>query len=379
MSKKVLFCATVDSHFEAFHLPYLLFFKEQGWEVHVASYGTAVLPYVDKKYNVSFSRRPFHTANLKAFLEIRKIMASNRYDIMHFHIPVSATIGRIAAMKYRKYGTQVFYTSHGHYYYKGAPLLYWLLYFPVEKLLAYVTDCLITINDEDYQLSLHKQNGAKRIEKVNGMGVDLNRFVPAGRQEKDLLRLKHGFAKDDFILIYPAELNANKNQKLLIEAVARLKDRVPNVRLLLPGRGEMSDQYKQDAERLHVSNHVWFLGYRRDIDELMKLSDVSVASSIREGLGINLIEGMACGNPIVAVDNRGHRELVKDGVNGYLTPNDPAAIADKLYTIAQSEEKAGKMGKASLAMANAFSLSEAGEVIKQIYSSSMSGRALDPL
>ncbi|MBP1967055.1 glycosyltransferase family 4 protein [Paenibacillus aceris] len=375
MKKKILFCATVDSHFKAFHLPYLKFFKEHDWEVHVASYGNIELPYVDKKYNVHFSRSPFNKVNIKAFFELRRIMAENNYDIMHFHIPVSATLGRIAAMKYRKNGTKVFYTSHGHYYYKGAPLLSWLLYFPLEKALAYVTDCLITINEEDYQLSLNKQRGAKKIVKVHGMGVDLNRFGPVLSHEKNLLRNKHGFHKDDFILIYPAELNVNKNQKVLIETVTELKQRIPNVRLLLPGQGDMEEEYKQFAKQLDVDQNVKFLGFRKDIDELIKLSDVSVASSIREGLGLNLIEGMACGKPMVAVNNRGHRELVIEGVNGHLTAYNPVEIADKLHAIAKSKEVAKRMGEASLAAAELFSLRAAVNEMMNIYRTNVADMA----
>lgn len=376
MSKKVLFCATVDIHFKAFHLPYLKFFKEQGWEVHAAASGTEELPYVDKKHNVPFSRSPYHRTNIKAFMELRRIMAANNYDILHVHIPVSATLGRIAAMKHRKYGTRVLYTSHGHYYYKGAPLLSWFLYYPLEKLLARYTDCLITINEEDYQLSLRKQSGAKRIEKVRGMGVDLQTFGPVSGQEKERLRERHGFRKEDFILIYPAELNINKNQKVLIEAVALIKHKHPNIKLLLPGRGDMMESYRQLAERLNVGNMVNFLGYREDVSELIKLSDVSVASSIREGLGINLIEGMACGKPVIAVDNRGHRELVCEGVNGFLTANDPAAIAARLIEIIQSAELAEHMGKASLSLAKLFSLQEAGQQMFDIYQSIMPKREM---
>jgi len=372
MSKKILFCATVDSHFRAFHIPYLKFFKEQGWEVHVAASGSNPLPYVDLQHHVPFSRSPYHLNNLKAYLELKRIMAENQYEIMHFHIPVSAALGRIVAMKYRRRGTKVVYTSHGHYYYKGASILSWILYFPIEKLLAHVTDCLITINEEDYQLSIKKQRGTRRIEKVLGMGVDLERFGPVSDEEKLSLRKKHGFSESDFILIYPAEHNRNKNQKVLIQTISILKDKFPNIKLLLPGVGPMSEDYKKLANQLHLNDYVLFPGFRADIDEWIKLADVSVASSLREGLGLNLIEGMACGKPVVAVDNRGHREVVREGINGYLTKNNAEDIAKKLLLLAASKGKVAEMGRHSYALAQYFGLNNAAQQMKEIYLSMVS-------
>ncbi len=68
-----------------------------------------------------------------------------------------------------------------------------------------------------------------------------------------------------------------------------------------------------------------FYGFCRDIHELIQLADLSVASSIREGLGMNLLEGMAAEKPVVAADNRGHREIIEDGVNGFLVPKQGTA------------------------------------------------------
>lgn len=321
MSKKILYCATVDNHFKAFHLPYMKWFQEQGWEVHVAAKGDIDLPYCDKKYNIPIERSPFSLRNLKAFKEIKKIIDGNQYSIIHCHTPMGGVLTRLAAKTVRKKGTKVFYTAHGFHFCKGAPLLNWILYYPLERWLARYTDCLITINNEDYNLAVNRSFKAARIEHVHGVGVDIEKFKPVSKSEQDILREKHGYKKDDFLLYYAAELNKNKNQELLIKAVSKARKEIPNVRLLLVGEGSLMNVYKSMAKELKVDDIIDFVGFRKDIDEISKMSDVAVASSLREGLPVNIMEAMACGKPVIATNNRGHRELVVDGLNGWLVSN----------------------------------------------------------
>lgn len=92
MQRKVLFCATVDYHFKAFHLPYLKWFKEQGWEVHVAACGDMKLPYVDRKYNIPIQRSPFNKKNMVAYKELKSIIDENQYKIIHCHTPMGESL-----------------------------------------------------------------------------------------------------------------------------------------------------------------------------------------------------------------------------------------------------------------------------------------------
>ncbi|WMJ16347.1 glycosyltransferase family 4 protein [Geobacillus proteiniphilus] len=333
MSKKVLFCATVDYHFKAFHLPYMKWFQEQGWEVHVAANGDMELPYVDRKYNIPIQRSPFHIKNIKAYKELKKLIDNNNYKIIHCHTPVGGVLARLAAREARKRGTKVLYTAHGFHFCKGAPLFNWIIYYPIEKALAHYTDCLIVINSEDYNLAINHHFKACRVEHVHGVGVDLEKFRPISNDLKNELRKKHGYTLTEFLLFYAAELNVNKNQGLLIKAVAKLKDEIPEIKLLLAGRGPLEEKYYLLAKKYGVEDYVDFLGFRKDINELLSMSNVVVASSLREGLPVNIIEAMACGIPVVASDNRGHRELIKNGVNGFIY--DPSKIDEIVNCILQ--------------------------------------------
>ncbi|MEK3708618.1 glycosyltransferase family 4 protein [Bacillus sp. FSL K6-1005] len=369
MTKKILFCATVDYHFKAFHLPYFKWFKQLGWEVHVAASGQTRLPYVDEKFSIPIRRSPFHPQNLTVYRQLKKVIETNEYDIVHCHTPVGGVLARLASRQARRNGTKVLYTAHGFHFCSGAPMKNWVLYYPVEKWLSAYTDCLITINEEDYTRAKGLQRPGGMTEKIHGIGVNTDRFRPASLEEQHRLRKKHGFQKDDFILIYPAELNLNKNQKLLIEAAALLKDKIPELRLVFAGEGAMEQTYRDLAEKLGASRNVCFYGFCRDIHELIQLADVSVASSIREGLGMNVLEGMAAEKPAIATDNRGHREIIRDGKNGFLIKmGDSAAFADRIEQLYLEPELRRSLGQEGRQTALRFSEARTVEEMADIYS-----------
>lgn len=316
MSKKVLFTATVDSHILHFHLPYLKWFKEQGYEVHVATNGDEEIPYCDVKHKISFETSPLKVNNLKAIKQLKSIVNKEQFEIIHCHTPMGSVVTRIAAKEARKkYGTKVIYTAHGFHFFKGAPIQNWFIFYPIEKWLSRYTDCLITINEEDYNLA-KKRFHTKQIELVHGVGVDKEKFnFTMSEQEKHNLRVSIGLEDDDFVMIYPAELSKRKNQGMLLQVVKELKENgYQNIKLLLPGLDSMKGKYQAMAKQLDVEKQVRFLDYRKDIPQLMKISNLAVSVALQEGLPVNLIEAMMCDLPIVATDCRGNRDIVLDTV-----------------------------------------------------------------
>lgn len=368
MTRKVLFCATVDYHFKAFHLPYMKWFKDNGWEVHVAAKGDLELSYVDKKFNLPIERTPISVKNLKAYKELKKIIDNNHYKIIHCHTPMGGLLTRLSAHRSRRYGTKVIYTAHGFHFYEGAPIINWLVYYPIERWLARYTDCLITINKEDYSRATNHKFGASQIEHVYGIGVDTEKYKTISEEEKNTLRRKHGYTPEQFILFYAAELNKNKNQYLLIKSTANLKKEIPHIKLLLAGSGPLQEEYRIFAKKEGVQKEVDFLGHRKDIDDLLKISDVAVASSYREGLPVNVTEAMACGLPLVASSNRGHCELITNGVNGYVIPNnDYILFSERLHAIYKSPGLRMDMGNESVKNVARHKLTQVSAEMSKIY------------
>lgn len=376
MKRKVLFCATVDYHFSAFHLPYLKWFKEQGWEVHVAASGNMELPDVDKKIILPIQRSPFHSKNIEAYKRLKEIIHQHNYQLIHCHTPMGGVLARLAARTARKKGTKVIYTAHGFHFCKGAPIPNWLVYYPIERVLSSYTDCLITINEEDYKLATSHRFKAKRIEHIHGVGVDTERFSPVSNFHKEVLRAEHRYENDAFLMFYAAEFNSNKNQQLLIKAISIVKEKIPKARLILAGEGALLRECQELAKELGVEQMVDFLGFRKDVESFLKMSDMVVASSKREGLPVNIMEAMACGLPIIASVNRGHIELVNNGVNGYIIPENGAdEFGLKLVDLYQSSELRKKMGEASVSLVKQFSLKQVSNELKEVYSNYIVGES----
>lgn len=309
-SKKVLFVATVTGHIIAFHIPYLKMLKENGYEVHVASNGDEKIENCDKHFNVLFERSPFKFDNIKAYKELKKIINENKYDIIHCHTPVGATLTRLAAKKARKQGTKIIYTAHGFHFFKDAPIINWLIYYPVEKYLSKYTDVLITINKEDYERA-KRHFKAKQIELIHGVGVDKTKFnINMSQDDIILLRKKFNFDKNDFVFISVGELNKNKNQIMQIEAMKEVVKNNDKSKLLIVGKGSLSDFLKKKVKEYDLENYVKFAGFRNDIPQLLKSSNCLLATSYREGLPVNVMEAMVCKLPIIVTNCRGQRDLV---------------------------------------------------------------------
>lgn len=341
--------------------------SQQGYEVHYASMGEEEILDCDKSFTVPFTRSPFRVSNITAYKQLKAIIDREGYDIIHTHTPMGSVVTRLAARAARKKGTRVIYTAHGFHFFKGAPILNWLIYYPVERYMARHTDTLITINKEDYERAKAQFN--TDVQYVAGVGVDLNRFKPVPQRVKLELRKQYGFDKNDRILIYPAELNANKNQSFLIRQMPKLLLQMPNAKLLLCGKGDSEKEYGQLINMLQLNDSVKLMGYRDDLEKLFQLSDLSVASSIREGLGLNIIEAMATGLPVVASKNRGHSDAVGKEYQRYqYTPDDAKAyVANVCLILQNSKTDAIELRKASLNQSSHFAIDKIVRSMQSIY------------
>lgn len=371
---KVLFVATVRSHIGQFHMPFIKELKNYGCEVHAAYKDNSAekkgldLSDIDRTFDIPFSRSPYSMSNISAYGKLKKIIEENDYDAIHCHTPMGAVVTRLAAVKARKKGTKIIYTAHGFHFYKGASKKNWLLFYNAEKFLARYTDCLITINKEDYELSKERFNNIKRIYHVNGVGVDISRFHSVDADTKLSLRAEYGYSPDDFLMIYPADFCERKNQYMLFDSLKLLLEKHNNFRLLLPGLEEKAEPFIEYAKQLGVYDNVNILGYRRDIDRLVSMCDVSVSSSRQEGLPINLIEAMAIGNAIVATDVRGNNDLVENNKNGYLVPlGDSRKMAECILKLYDSPQLCREFNENNRIMVEKYSVRNVIEDMTNIY------------
>lgn len=368
--KRVLLVATVQSHIAQFHKPLINMLHELGCEVDVAARNNLseknglTLTQPDNIYSVPFDRSPISPSNIKAYKELRSIIINGNYDVVHCNTPVGGILTRIICSPLRKKGLKVIYTAHGFHFYKGAPIKNWLLYYPIEKIFARFTDVLITINKEDYLFST-KCLKPYRIEYLPGVGVELKKFSDAV-VDRNKMRQSIDVPEEAFVLISVGELNENKNQQVIIRAVADVG--LDNAHYVLVGNGPNQGRLEKLAKDLGVSDKLHFAGYRRDVAQLYKASDVCCFTSVREGLGLACIEAIACGLPVIASKNRGTNDLINDGENGIICDcNDVQAFAQAIKQMYNSRNDNIEF-KNSARSVSEYDSENVVECLKKIYS-----------
>ncbi|MYL20105.1 glycosyltransferase [Halobacillus litoralis] len=369
---RILYVTTISNTIKAFLIPHIKLLISKGHTVDIACYikkGLDDEPTLKhcNIYEIPFSRSPISRGNLKAYKYLKKIIENNKYDLVHTHTPVASLITRLICRGLPE--IKVLYTAHGFHFFKGSPIRNWMIYYPIEKLASRWTDAIITMNEEDY-LRAKKMTSRLNVNiyKTSGVGVNLREYAAPGEKYKRELRVKYKLNEEDFILFYAAELNKNKNQNFLIDTIYALKDRVPNIKILLAGDGPMQEKYQEKAKRLGLKQNILFLGRRNDIPDLLKLADVSVASSLREGLPVNIMEAMSTGLPLVVTDRRGHTDLVKENENGYVVSvNNKKEFSEAIYKLYTNVNLRKRFGGNSYKMVLNYSDENVIEELRNIY------------
>ena len=317
-----------------------------------------------KIHNIPFSRNPLSKDNYKAYKQLKKIIQNGNYDIVHCHTPIASALTRIACKKQRKQGLKVFYTAHGFHFYKGAPLKNWLLFYPVEKWLSRYTDVLITINKEDYNLAKNKFKKCNKVEYIPGVGLNISKIEKV-KINKNQKRLELNAKNTDFIITSVGEINTNKNHEVVIKAISRLN--ISNIHYYIAGEGNKRDYLIRLSKQLNIKNQIHLLGYRNDIIEIYKASDVCCFPSIREGLGMAALEGMACGLPVIASKNRGTLDYCNKDNSILCKYNSVDDFANAIVKLYKDKSLCKKMVNENKKIVELFSTENAVNAIKKIY------------
>lgn len=339
-NRRVLLVANVSKeHIRKFHIPFIQYMKSKGWEVDVACRLDATVPECDTAYDLPCDRDPFRGGINESVAVLKEILTKKKYDAVICNTLTGSIVARLAKKVLGKKAPKLFYINHGLHFFEGASFFRWVMGYPMEKALASSTDVLVTINNEDYQMA-KKHLKIKNIERIHGIGVDIERFRNCNVSdiEKSKIRNSLGLSDYDFVLTYVAEINDNKNQAMLLEVFRIVQQAIPTAKMLLIGPEHDDGKLRKFSDSRGLNGKVRFLGWRDDIPELLNISDVYVASSKSEGLGLNLIEAMACNLPVVASKNRGHSEIINHGKNGYLVEQGDVEEMAK-YVIALYENK----------------------------------------
>ena len=219
--KRVLYVTTVSRTINAFLIPHIEMLLENGYEVHCACsidkpVDEELLNKGVKVFEVPFSRNPLGIGNIKAFEKLSELQRLYSYDIVHVHTPIASIYGRLLKINYDNIKT--IYTAHGYHFLKGGSKLGWLLYYPIEKAMAKLSDVIININSEDYEITKNKLK-PKKCYFINGVGIDLKKYKKLSEDKISTIKESLGLKSNDFVVLMIAELNKNKNHMQVINAM----------------------------------------------------------------------------------------------------------------------------------------------------------------
>ena len=194
---------------------------------------------------------------------------------------------------------------------------------------------LITINKEDFKRAKSHFRANKTLY-IPGIGVDLKR-INNTIVDVENKRAELGINNDLFVLLSVGELSVRKNQSVVLEALAQIKNKNPNmmdrILYLVVGKGDMNDRLIQLSKKYGIDSNVRFLGFRTDVYELMKMSDAFIFPSLQEGLPVALMEAMGSGLPCVASKIRGNVDLLGFNDCFLLNPSDVSGFKESIIQI----------------------------------------------
>lgn len=366
-NKKVLIVSTTDDMIGNFMIPHIIQMQKMGAIVHcacnrrsehfenIANATGAIM------HDIYLTRNPFNPKLLKGYNQLKKLAKEEKFDLIDCLQPVGGFMGRMIAKKYK---LPCLYTAHGFHFYKGAPLKNKLIYKTIEKYCSKFTTVLVTMNEEDYQAS--KKFKAKKVFKINGIGVDFSKYKPDENFDRVAFRKTLGLAEDDFVVASVGELNKNKNTLRLIDAVANTKNK--NIKYLICGKGPLEKEYIKKIEKLNLSSRVKFLGYRKDIPNILNSIDCYLMPSYREGLSKAMMEAMAYSLPVVGSKIRGNVDLIGDNEGGILvSPTDTNAFTKAIDELSTNLELCKAYGERNKNYIQNFSLETVLSQMEKIY------------
>jgi len=345
--KRVLFVTTAlalgGAETQVVHLAIRL--KSRNWDVRVISLMPPRAYVVEMQaagvsvFSLDIKRK---VPDPRPFLRLARLIRVWRPEIVHSHMVHANILARIVRPLVRV--PVLVCTAHtiderGR---KGSGRLREFLYRLTDPF------CDLTTQVSQAGLERYVRVGAVPRHKIRYIpnGVDTERFKP---NFEDHLKVRKELGVDGFVWLAVGRFDPPKDYPNMLQAFARVVHKYSNTILLIAGDGPLRETMENMARELGVEKYVKFLGIRRDIPQLMNAADAYVMSSSWEGMPMVLLEASATGLPIVATDVGGNREVVLDGITGFLVPpRNPEALAEAMLRMMDlPEEKRREMGKAA--------------------------------
>jgi len=307
-------------------------------------------------HELPFTRTPFSLNNLIAYKKLSTLVKEKSYDAIFCHEPVGGAMGRLMTFSNK---LKVVYMAHGFHFFKRAPIINNIIFKPIEWLLSWRTDILITINEEDFKAS--EKMHAKKNLLLNGIGVDTSKFR---KHPSSYLKEKFNLDENSMILLSVGELIKRKNHEIIIRTISHLRN--IDIHYFIAGDGPLLESLKNITQSLKIEDKIHFLGYCRNVNELCNSCDVFILPSYQEGLSLALMEAMACGKTVIASKIRGNIDLIKDG--GYLVDVDSIeGYKESITQLYKNKKLQERMGIANITDIQKYDIKVIEQKISEIF------------
>jgi glycosyltransferase involved in cell wall biosynthesis len=284
--------------------------------------------------------------DLFALIWIKQFFKTNRFDLVHTHETKSSFLTRLAFNK--KMLTPLIYGIHGVVFNDPRSNLGNKIYEFLERSTIGRADQLIAVSQDVKSEYLDRNIGTVMPWEIIYSGVDVAKFVsPQPAANSAILRSTLGISDKDLVLITIGRFSNSKNQKDTIIAFQKLCDLNPqiNLRLILIGEGPEKSNCESLVENLGLSKKVNFVGFQKNIEEYLAISDMNVITSLREGLPRVVVEASLVGIPTVGYQVEGISEIVSDQKSGVVVPQgDLEALVIGMNELVTNEVKRKEFG-----------------------------------
>ncbi len=302
---KILYAASTASHISKFHIPYIERLRSEGHTVMTMGAGE------DADFNIPFVKKTLSFKNLSCRKRIKKILEAEKFDAIVLNTTLAAFYIRLAIPK--KNRPRVVNIVHGYLFKSDGGGLKKRLYLFCERLLCKKTDTVLVMNEDDMKIATENSLAAGEVKMTRGMGAHVS------EQKTPIEDIRRYLAAENkYLMCFVGDLSEGKNQRFLICALPEIRIDVPNAALVLVGSGEEEIALRELADKLNVSDSVYFAGQRSNPCDFIRASDLYVSASLKEGLPFNILEALGCGKTVIASDVKGQRDIIENGRDGYL-------------------------------------------------------------
>jgi glycosyltransferase involved in cell wall biosynthesis len=301
--------------------------------------------------------------DLRWVARLRALVVAGRFDVVHFHLPYTASLGRLGvATLPRSSRPAVVYTEHSAWD-KMAVLVKAL-----NRTTIGMDDSLIVVSEAAHQALPDALRGRARVI-VHGVDLSRSHDLVARRDEvRAAVRAELGVPDGELLVLTVANLRPEKGYDVLLDAARSVVDRGLPVRFAAVGRGPLADELADRHRALGLGDRFRFLGERDDVIRLLVGCDVFVLPSRQEGLPVTLMEATSTGTPIVATAVGGVPQVIDDGIDGLIVPpGEPRALADAVERVVTDDELRRRLGEGAAARSSMFDVETATREVEAIY------------